>query len=118
MRWVSDLTLLAESIRKFNNDRDWDQFHDPKSLLLALVGEVGELAELLQWVPAAEARARAIDDPLHTRLGEEMSDVLIYLVQLAEVCQVDLVDAATAKLRAAEAKYPATEYVGRAPDRP
>ncbi len=49
---VSDLTQLAESIRKFNADRDWDKFHDPKSLLLALVGEVGELAELLQWLPA------------------------------------------------------------------
>ena len=118
MVWsVSDLTLLAESIRKFNADRSWDKFHDPKSLLLALVGEVGELAELLQWVPAAEVSARALEEPLHGRLGEEIADVLIYLMQLADVCGVDLASAAQAKLAAAEKKYPVSDFVGRAPER-
>ena len=106
VRSVSDLTLLAASVRKFNIDRDWDKFHDPKSLLLALVGEVGELAELLQWVPAGEARAQALEEPLHSRLGEEIADVLIYLVQLADVRGVELASAASAKLAAAEKKYP------------
>ena len=116
MRSVNDLTLLAESIRKFNTDRDWDKFHDPKSLLLALVGEVGELAELLQWVPGAEARARALEEPLHSRLGEEIADVLIYLMQLADVCGVNLASAASAKLAAAAKKYPVTDFVGRVPE--
>jgi dCTP diphosphatase len=114
---VTDLTQLAESIRKFNADRDWDKFHDPKSLMLALVGEVGELAELLQWVPANEATTLAREEPLRSRLGEEISDVLIYLLQLAEVCSVDIVSAATSKLVAAERKFPRAEFLGRAPHR-
>jgi dCTP diphosphatase len=114
---VSDLTQLAESIRKFNADRDWGKFHDPKSLLLALVGEVGELAELFQWLPAADARALVQVEPLHTRVGEEISDVLIYVMQLAEVCGVDLLTTAAAKLAAAELKFPADYFSGRSPDR-
>ncbi|SDP06485.1 dCTP diphosphatase [Nakamurella panacisegetis] len=112
---MSDLTHLAESIRQFNADRDWDRFHDPKSLLLALVGEVGELAELLQWLPADQARAAVLDEGLHTRVGEEISDVLIYLMQLADVCGIDLAAAGQAKLEAASLKYPASSFFGRAP---
>lgn len=114
---VSDLTQLAESIRRFNADRDWEKFHDPKSLLLALLGEVGELAELFQWLPANEATVLAQVEPLHARIGEEISDVLIYLIQLADVCGVDLVKSATTKLAAAEIKFPAQHFSGRAPDR-
>ena len=114
---MSDLTHLAESIRQFNADRDWDKFHDPKSLLLALVGEVGELAELLQWIPAEQARAAVLDEPLQTRVGEEISDVLIYLMQLADVCGIDLAAAGQAKLAAAAAKYPPSTFSGRAPER-
>ena len=77
-------------MRKFAEDRDWGQFHDPKSVLLALVGEVGELAELFQWLPAADARALAASEPLRTRAGEELADVLLYLVLLADVLGIDL----------------------------
>jgi dCTP diphosphatase len=93
----------------FVEEREWGRFHDPKSVLLALVGEVGELAELLQWLPADRARALAGEEPLRTRVGEEMSDVLLYLVLLADVLDVDLGAAARAKLTAAHARYPAEE---------
>ena len=73
-----------------SRERDWEQFQDPKSVMLALVGEVGELAELLQWLPADAARDLAHEEPLHTRLSEEMADVLVYLVGLADQCGVDL----------------------------
>ena len=106
-RGVSDLIELRDLIRTFTAERDWDQFHDPKSLVLALVGEVGELAELLQWLPADRAQAVAAEEPLHTRVGEEISDVLIYLVRLADVLRIDLPEAARAKLRAAEGRFPA-----------
>ena len=53
---VSDLTQLRDRMRTFTDQRDWNKFHDPKSLLLALVGEVGELAELFQWLPANDAK--------------------------------------------------------------
>jgi dCTP diphosphatase len=56
---MSDLSELRDRMRRFTDDRDWGQFHDPKSVLLALVGEVGELAELFQWLPAGEARQLA-----------------------------------------------------------
>ena len=79
----------------------------PKSVLLALVGEVGELAELLQWLPADDVRALAGQEPLRTRAGEEMADVLLYLVLLADVLDIDLGAAAEAKLAAAHTRYPA-----------
>lgn len=104
----TDLEQLRLAMRAFAEERDWGRFHDPKSVLLALVGEMGELAELLQWLPADEVRQRAAtDEHLRQRLGEEMSDVLLYLVLLADVLGVDLPAAATAKLAAAHLKYPA-----------
>ncbi|MBW9205370.1 nucleotide pyrophosphohydrolase [Mumia sp. zg.B17] len=86
-------------MRAFTAERDWERFHDPKSLLLALVGEVGELAELFQWLPAVEARDAAVGEPLHTRVGEEMADVLLYLVRLADVVEIDLGEAAARKMQ-------------------
>lgn len=94
-------------MRQFSADRQWSSYHDPKSVLLALVGEVGELAELFQWLPAGEARELARHEPLRTRAGEEMSDVLLYLILLADVLDIDLAAAANAKLTAAGLKYPA-----------
>jgi NTP pyrophosphatase (non-canonical NTP hydrolase) len=93
-------------MRGFVDERDWARFRDPKSVLLALVGEVGELAELLQWLPADEVRQLAAAAPLRDRLGEEMSDVLLYLVLLADVLGIDLAAAAPAKLAAARDRYP------------
>jgi dCTP diphosphatase len=93
-------------MRQFAADRQWNSFHDPKSVLLALVGEVGELAELFQWLPADAARDLAQQEPLRTRTGEELSDVLLYLILLADVLGVDLTAAANAKLTDAARRYP------------
>jgi dCTP diphosphatase len=105
-RGVSDLEILRARMRQFADDRDWGGFHDPKSVLLALVGEVGELAELFQWLPAAEARELAQNEPLRTRVGEEMADVLLYLVLLADVVGIDLAAAAQAKMDDSERRFP------------
>jgi dCTP diphosphatase len=104
---ASDLVALRDRMRLFTAERDWSGFHDPKSVLLALVGEVGELAELFQWLPAADAAKLGQAEPLHTRAGEEMSDVLLYLVLLADVLGIDLAAAADAKLTHAALRYPA-----------
>jgi len=93
-------------MRRFSAERDWGGFHDPKSVLLALVGEVGELAELFQWLPAAAAADLARSEPLRTRVGEELSDVLLYLILLADVLGIDLPAAANAKLSEADRRYP------------
>ena len=103
---MSDLEALRDGMREFVGQRDWGRFHDPKSVFVAMVGEVGELAELVQWLPADEVRELARAEPLRTRLGEEMSDVLLYLVLLADVLEIDLGAAAAEKLAAAHRKHP------------
>ncbi|MFZ0048052.1 MAG: nucleotide pyrophosphohydrolase [Streptosporangiaceae bacterium] len=104
---MSDLDVLRDRVRQFSAERDWGRFHDPKSVLLALVGEVGELAELFQWLPAGDAAKLAATEPLRTRAGEEMSDVLLYLILLADVLGIDLAAAAQAKLTDNARRYPA-----------
>ncbi|MEV6267905.1 nucleotide pyrophosphohydrolase [Kribbella sp. NPDC051936] len=111
---MSDPTVLRDNNRAFTEERDWVKFHDPKSLLLALVGEVGELTELFQWLPAA---ARAQEDPLHTQAGEELADVLIYVVRLADILNIDLSEAAFRKLNGSSTRYPADQFRGRAPEK-
>ncbi len=93
-------------MRQFTDNRDWGRFHDPKSVILALVGEVGELAELFQWLPAADAQAMAESQPLKTRAGEEIADVLLYLILLADVLGIDLAAAAHAKMDDSELRFP------------
>ena len=104
-------------MRRFTDERDWAQFHDPKSVILALVGEVGELAELFQWLPADNAGQLAGAEPLRTRTGEEMADVLLYLVRLADVLGIDLADAARRKLADSERRFPPAAVTGKAPER-
>jgi NTP pyrophosphatase (non-canonical NTP hydrolase) len=112
---VGDFDRFREEVRQFKEERDWGQFHDPKSLILALVGEVGELAELFQWIPAVEAQERFSSGRAQERAAEEMSDVFIYLLGLADVLGVDLLEASRAKLEAARVRFPATEVSGEAP---
>ena len=117
-RAVSDIADLTRRMRHFTEARDWAQFHDPKSLTLALVGEVGEvgeLAELLQWIPHEDQDTVVREQPLHDRLAEEMSDGLLYLLRLADVVGVDLAEAAAAKLRANEERFPPGDHRSAAP---
>ena len=108
---------FVASVRAFRDDRNWAQFHDPKSLILALVGEVGELAELFQWIPAAEAAATFSEGHEHQRASEEIADVFIYLLGLADALGVDLLPAAEAKLTAAQARFPVALVEGIAPEK-
>ncbi|MGY1662302.1 nucleotide pyrophosphohydrolase [Geodermatophilus sp. SYSU D00705] len=112
---MSDIEDLTGRMRHFTEARDWARFHDPKSLTLALVGEVGELAELLQWLPHEGQVAAAQEPPLNRRLAEEMSDVLLYLLRLADVVGIDLAGAATDKLRANEERFPPDDHRSVAP---
>ena len=113
----SELQLdeLTRLMREFTEQRDWAQFQDPKSLILALVGEVGELAELFQWIPADGAVEHFSEPSRHTRAGEEIADVLLYLVRLADVLGIDLMAAAPAKQAAARTRFPVDAVQGRAP---
>jgi dCTP diphosphatase len=112
---AGEIADLAARMRAFTEERDWARFHDPKSLTLALVGEVGELAELLQWLPADDVVGHFHDPARRARVGEEMADVLLYLVRLADVLGVDLGEAARRKLDAAAGRFPAADVRGVAP---
>ncbi|SDC75287.1 nucleotide pyrophosphohydrolase [Actinokineospora iranica] len=97
---------LAARQRAFAEARDWGPFHTPKNLVMALTGEVGELTELFQWLTATEA-ARAADDPaLRPKIEDELADVFLYLIRLADVLGVDLVAAANAKIDRNEHRFP------------
>jgi dCTP diphosphatase len=112
---MSDLIGIRDEMRAFTEERDWGRYHDPKSLVLALVGEVGELAEIFQWLPAEQAMELAGAQPLRKRVAEELADVLVYLVRLADVLDVDLGEATRAKLHAARGRYPVGDVHGQAP---
>ena len=103
---MTDFDALHRDIREFVAERDWGRFHDPKSLLLALMGEVGEVSELLQWLPAESAAERASHEPLAGRVSDELADVFIYLIGLADSLGVDLVEAADAKVTTNRSRFP------------
>lgn len=109
-----DLESLRDRLRQFANDRDWGQFHTPRNLALALAGEVGELAAVLQWVPEERAQALGEDGTLRDQLGNEMADVLIYLVRMADVTGIDLLAEAFAKIERNELRYPRERARGNA----
>lgn len=98
---------LCDRLREFAAARDWQQYHTPKNLVMALSGEVGELAALFQWL-TPEQSAQWRDDPdLAADVQDELADVVIYLVRLADVLGIDLLDAAKAKIDRNEIRFPA-----------
>lgn len=105
---TKEVTLkeLARRMASFAAAREWDQFHSPRNLLLALVGEVGELSEIFQWKGEVPRGLSDWNDAEKEHLGEELSDVLLYLVRLADVCNVNLGESALRKLEKNGTKYP------------
>ncbi len=106
------LSQLRDALRQFAAERDWDQFHSPKNLASALAVEAAELLERFQWLTEDQSRALSADDL--ARVREEMADVLNYLVRLADKLDVDLLEAARAKIVVNAAKYPVEKSRGSA----
>ncbi|KAF7846794.1 hypothetical protein BT93_L3731 [Corymbia citriodora subsp. variegata] len=103
------LEELKKRMAEFASDRDWDQFHSPRNLLLALGGKVrkvGELSEIFQWRGEVARGLPGWKEEERQHLGEELSDVLLYLVRLSDVCGVYLGEAALRKLQLNALKYP------------
>jgi len=107
-----DLLMLRDRLRAFAEARDWEQFHTPKNLSMALMVEVAELMEHFQWL-SAEQSAKLLPD-VQQAVAEELADVLLYLVRLADRLSVNLLDAALHKLEKNALKYPADEVRGSA----
>jgi NTP pyrophosphatase (non-canonical NTP hydrolase) len=108
------LDELAAALRAFAAARDWEQFHTPKNLAMALAGEVGELLAELQWLTPEEASQVMEDPQAAARMRSELADVTIYLVRLADLLGVELIGAAQAKLAESERRYDVATYRGSA----
>jgi dCTP diphosphatase len=104
------LKILQQQLRHFARERDWEQFHTPKNLAMALTVEAAELQEIFQWLTSEDSRELDEAQRQHTR--EEMADVLLYLCRLADVLDIDLLQAAEDKIIKNAAKYPADEVRG------
>mgnify|MGYP000740062905 CR=1 FL=1 len=109
---MQELEVLRDRLREFAQDRDWDQFHSPKNLTMALSVEVAELAEHFQWL--TEEQSKILDDTTLAEVTDEIADVQIYLVRLADKLGVDILKSVDAKMKKNEAKYPAEKVRGSA----
>ncbi len=106
----ADLKALREALRTFATERDWDQFHSPKNLAAALSVEAAELLEHFQWL--TDEQSRSLSPEQLQPIREELADVLLYLIRLADKLDVDLLAAAEAKLVLNARKYPVDKARG------
>lgn len=102
----SDFADLERQIGEFSRERNWEKFHQPKNLILAAMGELGELAELLQWKSDSEVIEFIATADGRERIKEEIADVAIYLIRLCQTQNIDFVEALSAKLKKNETNYP------------
>jgi NTP pyrophosphatase (non-canonical NTP hydrolase) len=106
------LDQLNATLLAFARERDWEQFHSPKNLSMALAGEAGELLEHFQWL--SEQQSANLDLNKKDAVAMELADILIYLVRLAERLEIDLLEAAHRKIAINQARYPAERVRGDA----
>jgi dCTP diphosphatase len=107
---MTDLEALRTQLRAFAAARDWDQFHTPKNLAMALSVEAGELLEIFQWL--TEEQSRSLSPVARAAAGDELADVLLYLIRIADTLDIDLIAAANRKLAANANKYPVDKARG------
>ena len=101
-----DLKHYQERLAKFAKERNWEQFHSPKNLTMALCGEAGELVELFQWLTEEQTKIESLDNDTVIRVKDELADIMIYLLRLADKLDIDLEDAVKNKINVNAGKYP------------
>lgn len=102
---MNDIEKLKLQLRKFAEARDWDQFHSPKNLSMALSAEVAEIVEHFQWL--TEEQSNDLSQDKLAEVESELADTLIYLIRLADKLEIDLLKASAKKMEKNESKYPA-----------
>ncbi len=106
------LEILRKRLAKFANDRDWQQFHSPKNLSMALIAEAAELVEHFQWL--SQTQSLELDDKKRSQVRLELADILIYLIRTADQLDIDLISAANDKIAINEKRYPVEKVKGKA----
>ena len=106
------LDTLKLRIREFAHAREWERYHTPKNLAMAMIVEAAELVEQFQWLTPEESATLSAEK--HEAVRQEVADVLIYLIRLADILDMDLLDAATAKIEINARKYPVDKARGHA----
>jgi dCTP diphosphatase len=101
---VNELEELRIRIREFASERDWNQFHSPKNLSMALIVEAAELVEQFQWMKQKDSFV--LDKDKLSAVEEELADILVYLIRIADQLNINLIDAARKKIISNESKYP------------
>ena len=107
---ADSLNELRAKVNAFVRERDWDQFHSPKNLAMAMIVEAAEVVEHFQWDTVEESKQ--INDERRTEIGHELADTFVYLLRLAEVTGVDLIAAAHQKIALNAIKYPVEKSKG------
>ena len=108
---MNDLRTIIEKIKKFRDERDWMQFHDPKNMAVSIIIEASELLEHFQWKTKEEVN-KYVEENRH-EVQDEIADIALYLVELADNLGIDLIDAMSRKLAKNEIKYPAERARGK-----
>ena len=109
---MKDLEEIRQCVASFAKERDWEQFHSPKNLAMALSVEVAELIEHFQWL--SEGQSRELDDATRAAVADEIADVQVYLVRIADTLGVDILSAVKTKMEKNAQKYPADKVRGSA----
>jgi len=105
---------ILEIIKKFSHERNWDQFHNPKNIAMALSVETAELVEIFQWLDAKQALN--LDEPTQEHLKEEVADIAVYLLRICMSYDINLEDAIVSKMKKNEIKYPLIDNEGNKVD--
>lgn len=114
MTHEDSIASLQARIKAFSEDRDWDQFHTPKNLIMAATAEMGELAEVLQWKNDQEAAEFLTSAQGKERISEEIADVAIYLIRLCQKLNLNFIDIVGKKIMENDLKYPIDKSKGSA----
>jgi len=106
------LTDVKQMISRFVEERDWLQYHDPKNLVMAMMSEVGELADQFRWVSNTESHTLAASTEHAEDVADELADIMMFAIEFASVCNIDIASAITSKLEKNAVRYPIEKAKG------
>ncbi len=108
---MNEIKEMTEKIKKFRDERDWIQFHDPKNMAVSIILEASELLEHFQWKNIEEVEKYTKQN--HSEIKDEIADIALYLFELADNLEIDLIDAMEKKLKKNKLKYPIDKAKGK-----